>query len=247
MKKIIYLSTILSTLLFTSCDFLDGDEGSYADSAAYASTHIVESLSDEDTEMYYFTTDAGQKMLLIDDAMSSSYTFTEDERIVMYYRVIEDYTTEAGKLLEGAAYDCNYGVRLFGVEEVLMGKSATVSTEEQSDAIANNKLTYIYNNVGYSNNYINLCAALTTSDIDNVEIYLVENLMVDPNEYENGYAFFELRYNSGKSTTSDRTYERYISLSTADFEQKIDGMNGIILRATTMNNDEIDIKIEFNL
>ncbi|MFR9504220.1 MAG: hypothetical protein SNH73_07230 [Rikenellaceae bacterium] len=249
MKKIIYLTSVLSMLLFTSCDFLDsGDSGeSYADSVAYATTHVIDNIYDATIDEYYFSVDAGPSILLLDEDLSIGYTFTEGERVVIYYTLTEDYTTASGKLLEGAAYNCNYGMKLFGVEGVLISESVTVRTEEEYNALPSDELSYISESVGYSNGYINLIASFTADDINDVKLYLVEDLTMSSEDQEVGYLYFELKFDRGIDTSGSKTYEKYISLSTADFDYLLNGINGIVLRATTVSGGATESVIEFNM
>ncbi len=246
MKHQFLLTALLSIITLSSCNNnSDSPEpGSYADSAAYVTTYVVPNLEDEDQKEYIFETDKGEKLFLVDNQLPAEYDFEDLERIIIYFAIIEDYSDEGGELLEGAAYDCQYGFRLFSIGDVLCSETATVTTEEEDKAIVDHAISYIYNSISYSNNYINMIAGLRADKIGNVELYLVENLYEDPEKSEEGYLNLELRYNRGTDEAMGSTYDKYISLNLEQFEERLEDMDGIILRAVTLSAGTIHIKLD---
>ncbi len=245
MKRLFLLATIFSAFALTSCNETSNKEwGTYPDSAAYVTTHIVESLDDPDVDKYYFETDKGNKIFLADNQMTTSYKFVEGERLVAYFALTEDYSKEADKLLEGAAYDCDYGFRLFEIVKVYTSKAEEVTTEEQSDAIADQAVAYIYKSISYSYGYINMVAGFKTPKLDDIQLYLVENLSTDPDETKKDYLNLELRYDSGSEQLTGSTYEVYASLSLEPFAEQLVGKKGVLLRVRTSSSDVVNVAID---
>ncbi|MFI3285221.1 MAG: NigD-like C-terminal domain-containing protein [Rikenellaceae bacterium] len=246
MKHPFLLTLLLSVFTLTSCnsDSDSPEPGTYPDSAAYVVTQITQNLEDETAEEYIFLTDKGDKLFLVDNQLAGDYEFADLSRIIIYFAIIEDYSKEGNEELEGAAYDCDYGVRLFSLNEVLSSETAIVTTEEESDAIADHAISYIYNSISVDENYINLAAGLRYDKLANIKLYLVENLSTDPEESEEGFLNLELRYDRGTDEAMGSTYDQYISLSLADFKERLEDMDGIILRAVTLSSGTINIKLE---
>ncbi len=247
MKRPLLATTLLSALLFTSCE-LDNNAsapGTYPDSAAYVTVEITENLAgDEEEDVYIFETDNGITLFLADDAMSYNYDFTDGERLIIYFALIEKY--DEGSEAEGAAYDCDYGLRLFRLYGVHLSESVTVESEEQSEAIADHAISYIYDSIGYSYDYINMVAGIRADDLDDVRFYLVENLAEESGKDEEGYLNLELRYDRGTDEAIGSTYDQYISLNIEQFADQLEDMEGILLRAVTLNSGTIYIKIDID-
>ncbi len=248
MKHLLLFATLISSLLFTSCN--DEKEslipGTYPDTASYAVTRVVEDLENEDGLAIYFTLDNGKDLFLSDDQLAVDYGYSNGQRVVIYYAVIEDYSTDEGAALEGAAYECDYGVRLFGIRKVYTTEAATVTTQEESDAIADHAVSYIYNSVTTSNGYINMVAALRADKMENIKLYLVENLNDEPELSAAGYLNLELRYDRGTTEAMGSTYEEYVALDLAPFATQLEGKKGVILRAITLNSGTINVKIDID-
>ncbi len=246
MKRSILLTALMSLLIFTSCDL--GDDtvvpGSYPNNAAYLTTYLIESDEEDAEKKYYFLSDNGTKLFLTDN--QSTATLRDKERMIGYFALIEDYSAEGSEELEGATYGCSYGLRLFSVDEVRASQSAVVTTQEESDAIADHAISYIYDSIGYGYNFINLSAAVRADKIDNVNYYLVQNLSATPEVEEDGYLNLELRYDRDGDEAVGSTYGQYISLNIEEFASQLEGMDGIILRALTLNSGTIHIKIDID-
>ncbi len=244
MKRSILFTTLLSALLFVSCD-LGGQTnapGSYADSAAYVTTHIIESEEEDGEDKYYFETGNGYKFFLTDNAMTYEFDFVDEQRAIIYFALIEEY--DEGSELEGAAYDCDFGLRLFSAYEVHVSQSATVESEEESEAIPDHAISYIYDSVGYAFDYINMVAGVRADDLDDINFYLVENLYEESEGSKEGYLDLELRYDRATKEAMGNTYDQYISLDLKPFAEQLKGKKGVMLRAVTLNSGTIYITID---
>ncbi len=246
MKHYLFSVALFALISLSSCSLPNdsAEPGTYPDTATYVTTYIVEDLEDEDEEVYIFETDGGQKLFLADNCLNGEYEFEELERLVIYFAVIEDYDAEEFAESEGAAYDCEFGLRLFNVVDVLTAETLTVETEEQSDQIADHAISYIYDSIYLSNGYINMVAGLRADKLSDVNLYLVENLAVEPEKSEEGYLNLELRYDRGTDEAIGSTYDKYVSLSMEQFEEQLEEADGVILRAKTLNGGTINIMLD---
>ncbi len=246
MKQHFLLTAILSIFTLTSCSLDDDyvEPGTYPDRSLYATTCITPNLEDEDEQEYIFVTDSGQKLFLSDNQITGDYEFEDQKRLIIYFALIEDYSAEGSETLEGAEYDCEYGLRLFGINEVLMSETVTVNTEDESAALADHAISYIYDSISFSYNHINMLAGLRADKIGEIGLYLVENLAVAPEETKDNYLNLELRYDRGTDEAMGSTYERYVSLNLDSFAERLEDMDGIILRARTLNGGTIYITLD---
>ncbi|MFI3323165.1 MAG: NigD-like C-terminal domain-containing protein [Rikenellaceae bacterium] len=246
MKHYLFSVALFALISLSSCSLPSdaAEPGTYPDIAAYVTTYIVEDLENEGEEVYIFETDGGQKLFLADNCLTGEYEFEDLERLVIYFAVIEDYEVEEFAQSAGTAYDCEYGLRLFNIVQVLTSQTVTVETEEQSDQIADHAISYIYDSIYLSNGYINMVAGLRADKLSDVNIYLVENLAVEPEKSEEGYLNLELRYDRGSDEAIGSTYEKYVSLSLEQFEEQIEEADGVMLRAKTLKGGTIHIKLD---
>ncbi len=247
MKQNLLFATLLSALTFVSCnESVEPQEpGTYPDKASYASISVIESKEVENEELYYFTLDNGDKMFLVDNPKEIDLESANHERIVICYAVIEDYSAEGSESLEGASYECDYGVRLFETVEVFLSESVTVETEDESDEFADHALAYLYDSFIYSNGYINILAGIKADKLSDVKFYLVENLSEEADKTEDGYLNLELRYDRGTDESIGSTYEQYVSLSLEQFQEQLEGMEGVLLRVKTVSSGTGFAKITF--
>ncbi|MFI3281047.1 MAG: NigD-like C-terminal domain-containing protein [Rikenellaceae bacterium] len=248
MKNNLLLTALVSSLALVSCNKNDDtpEWGTYPDSAAYATVHVVESLENADEEKYYYQTDKGTKLFLADNMITADYEFEDNTRSIIYFTLIEDYSKEGSEELEGASYDCEYGLRLFGIRNVHASQRADVTTEEESDAIADHAISYIYTNFSYGYDYINLIAGIRADKLADVNFYLVKNDSCEPEDSKDGYLSLELRYDRGTDEAIGSTYDEYISLSLADFAEELEGMDGVIVRVKTLQNGTSSFKVDFD-
>ncbi len=247
MKQTILLTALISLFAFTSCNNDDPKPGTYPDKAAYATISVVESLEDSDEEVYYFTTDDGEKLFLTENKLPTKYEFENLKRVAVYYTVIEDYSKEGSEALAGAAYDCDRGIRLFGIRGVFTSESVDVTTEDESAEYPDHILSHVYRNIGYSNNYINLLAGFQADDIDDVKFYLVNNTFETPKETKEDYLNLELRYDRGSDEELGYTYEEYVSLNIEEYKTLLEGKKGVLLRLKTKESGTIFVKIDIDL
>lgn len=247
MKHNLLFATLLSALTFASCnDNVDTREpGSYPDRAAYVSITAIESKEVENEEVYYFTMDNGDKLFLVDNPENVDLESSNHERIIICYAVIEDYSAEGSESLDGASYECDYGVRLFETVDVSLSEAVTVETEDESDEIADHALAYLYDSFVYGGGYINILAGVKADKLANIKFYLVENLSEEADETEDGYLNLELRYDRGTDESIGSTYEQYVSLSLDKFQEQLEGMDGILLRVKTVTSGTGFAKITF--
>ncbi len=249
MKKTIYYCWVLfAAFAFASCDLNDDklEPGTYITNILYATTFIVEDTANDDEEICYFEVDKGTKLFLADNRLSSKYTLTDGQRVVLYFTPIEDYSQEGSESLEGAAYDCDFGIRLFGIRNVFMGQCVTVTDQEENEAIVDHALAAISPQITVTGNYIiTLYAAIQADDTDDVKFHLVENKAEEAKNSEEGYLDLELRYDRGTDQEVGYTYEEYISLDAEPFAELIDELDGVRLRVLTKNSGTVYFKLDF--
>ncbi len=247
MKHLFSLLALFALLTLGSCDLGDDSQilGTYADSAAYLTIHEVDNIDNSDQKEYYFTTDNGVKIFLSDNAMESDFTFYDGNRIIGYFSLIESYSDEAGALLEGAQYGCEYGMRLFYVTDVYIAESVAWSSNGvQQPAYTNDEISYIYDSIGYYYDYININLGVSATSLTDIKFYVVGNASATTAEQESGYLNLTLYYESGiKEGSQTTTSEIYLSLDLSLFASQLEGMKGVILHTTT-SNGSIDITID---
>ncbi len=238
--------SLLTLVALTSCDLGDSSQtsGSYADSATYLTACVVENIDDATQKEYYFLTDSDVKIFLADNVMTTNVAFSEGQRIIGYFAIIESYLTEEGALLEGAAYGCEYGMRLFDISEVYTSESITVTTDEQEALLPDQSLLYVYDSVGYSYDYINFTAGVMCQNLGNMKLYLVENLTSLNGSVTDDYLYLELRFDSGSEDGVGTQSDIYISLDTKDFAEQLEDKSGIIVSVPTENNGTISIQVD---
>ncbi|MFI3263777.1 MAG: NigD-like C-terminal domain-containing protein [Rikenellaceae bacterium] len=245
MKHNFLFAALLASLTFVSCnDNQEREPGSYADKGAFASLKVVESLEDAEENVYYFVLDNGTKVFLADNPIGAKLDEANDERVVIYYALIEDYSEAESETLPGASYDCEYGLRLFNIKRVFVSESATVNTEKESEAIADHALSYVYDSFTYSNGYINLLAGMKADKIDEVKLYLVENLSEEPDQTDEDYLNLELRYDRATDESMGYTYEEFASLSLEQFQDQLADKKGVMLRMITLKSGTTFVKID---
>ncbi len=244
----------LFALTLVSCELTDYSQepGTYADSASFVTVHQTNNIDPSVSDfVYYFEMDNGTFLYLADkDENYDEYTFKDQKRVVLYYAVIEDYSSTEDAQRDGAAYGCDYGLRLFGVDEVFTAESAVVTTKEESKAIEDDRLEYIYNSISYSDGYINMIAGTDYNYSTDIQFYVVENLYEEAGETDNFYINLELRYDDGVDDDDDvvgSTVDNYVSINMEDYIDRIisEDKAGIILRAnTTASGGDVYIKVE---
>ncbi|MFI3324045.1 MAG: NigD-like C-terminal domain-containing protein [Rikenellaceae bacterium] len=246
MKHLFLIASLFSLVALTSCDLGDDSQvsGTYADSAAYLTACVVENIDDATKKEYYFLTDYDTKIFLADNQMTTTVAFSEGQRIIGYFALIESYLDDEGSLLEGAAYGCDYGMRLFDMSEVYTSESITVTTDEEEALLPDQSLLYVYDSVGYSYDYINFTAGVMCENLGNMKLYLVENLSQFTTILTTDYLNLELRFDSGSEDGVGTQSDVYISLDTSDFAEQLESKNGIIVSVPTTNSGTISIQVD---
>ncbi len=251
MKKILLLAAFIGALTFVGCNKDDNYQewGTYPETMLYATLDIVENLENADEEEYIFTTDNGIKVFMVDSKVGNlTLSDAEDgERMIISFTVIEDYTEKGDSSLEGAAYDCDYGLRLFGLRRVVEAQKEVVTTKEDDEAIADMPFSYIMSSISYRHGYINMTGRIAADSFEDINIYLVDNQYSEPDETKKGYYNLELRLDRGTDAERPKqNFDEYISLNLSQFETELKDMDGILLRIVTDASDEISVKIDID-
>ncbi len=248
MKQFILLTALFASLIFSSCNNDDNyqEPGTYPDKAAYATIHAVQSLEDDQELVYCFELDNRDRLFLAEDQLSVDYDFEDLSRVVIYYAIIEDYSDEGSEQLPGASYDCYYGLRLFGIRDVYTSEAKVIQTEEENDALKDHAISYVYTNMSFSNNHINMVAGLRADKMENIKLYLVENLFEEADKSKDGYLNLDLHYDRGTDEAMGSTYEEYVSLDVTPFSAQLADKKGVLLRMITLNSGTIYIKIDID-
>lgn len=175
MKKNI-LFALSAALLAASCEKNDSYYENLPDIYLYATVMEVgvDPTSDDDTQddadqddsaepAIYFQLDNDETFVVAENV---SQTDLEDLKVGE--RVIAGVS-----LSKDQEQDYTYIAKLYNVVPVWLGELATVTTEQESEDIANDALSYISNNITLTQGYLNLLVACKSVNIDNVKFYLV--------------------------------------------------------------------------
>lgn len=222
-KGIFYLFAVCAAMLVTSCDKFDSGDWDLPAGYAYATVKDAAVGVGLSQETVYFELDNGNTFYIGENKSSVDYSdFSANSRVLVGITLYDSDYTE---------YD--YMAKLYGLASVLVGENETVNTDEESDAIADDKLLYMSTSVSLTRGYLNLYAYYETSDNENVKFYLVENTMEELDDEYDDYLYLELRFDDAVTSSSDETYDRYVSFNMESFQTQLEGKNGVILRVKT--------------
>lgn len=235
-QKLIFSLFAASAAFATSCDNNnDWDLPNLYTYATVMELDDTETTSTTEGSNIYFQRDNGE-----------TFNIAENKSIINYSKLDAGTRVVAGVTLyesDNAAFDNS--ADLYELYSVFVGTNEIVTTEEESDAIADDTFDFIATDVSLTLGYLNLFVGITAKDTDDIGFYLVENLIVNETDDSDGdYLALELRYDSAGAEGSGSTYSTYVSFDMSSFEEKLEGKDGIILRAKTLKNESIDITIE---
>lgn len=228
MKKFLIYSLFISSLLLTSCLGSD-DDYEYASYYTYAtvmeSTDLPVPPSDDSDEDRYIYFEA-----------DNNETFYVSEN--KSYFDIEDLTV-GSRIIIGIDYDesldlrFDYSAILYDIASVVVGEHSVVLSEEESDAIGDDLLSFVSTNIYLTAGYLNLYVGFEASKANDVVFRLVENLSVIPDETDSNYLNLELRFDRVTPSNVGSDYERYVSFDMEQYRARLESLDGIILRCRT--------------
>lgn len=235
MKKTIFYSLFtLAALANTSCMDDTGFTGDLPERYTYATaTQAVDDAYEPIEDSIYFKMDNNEIFIIEENKSAVDYKKLAPGRRVITGVTLEDSNVEA--------YD--YTAQLYEVITVVAGENKTVTTSEESDEIADQTLSYIATQNSLTQGYLNLFIGFATSKINDVEFYLVENLVASATS-SSDYLNLELRFDSAGNENSGQTYERYVSFDLESFREKLIDKEGINLRVKTLKSGTIDLEID---
>lgn len=247
MKKT-FLFALSAALLATSCskddnaNKLDLPEG-------YCFATVMEvgvdPTADEDTDgdtdaddtvdaEIYFLLDSKETFIVTENI---SKTDLEDLKIGE--RVITGVT-----LTKNTDDSYNYTAKLYEVIDVIMGEDATVTTEEESAAIADDQFSYIAKDIALTQGYMNLLVGVETENFDKIKFYLVDNQFDEPAEENEDYLYLELRYDCAGDEGEGTKYEGYLSFDMESYRESLADMKGVLLRIKTEKSEIVTVEVD---
>lgn len=235
MRKI-FLSALSTILFATSCDTNDNNNFDFPDSYRFATVMSVEveatTDTDEDANEDEDDTTVAEIYFLLDTKetfiVTENISRTDLQDLEIGERVIMGVT-----LTECVEDSYDYTAKLYEVVTVLVGDDATVTTEEESDSIADHKLAYVAKDMTLSHGYLNIFVGLETENLEDIKFYLVDNQYDEPVEDKEGYLYLELRYDCAGEEGEGKGYEGYVSFDMAAYREKLTDMDGVLLRLKT--------------
>ncbi len=238
MKRVsTYLLVVIATLVTSSCDQLKMDwdlpSGYVYASVMDASGNSGNGVNQDDV---YFMMDDETSFYISENKSSINYNNLE-----VGSRVLVGIT-----LYDSEIFQYDYKAELYNVIDVILGECATVTDEQESEAIADDKLSFISSSATLTYGYLNIYNYYSTDNPDGVKFYLVENEITDvglDEEYDD-YLYLELRFDSGSTGGEESTCYSYVSFDMEYFRDKLEGKDGIFLRAKTVNYDKFNILID---
>ncbi|MFI3332685.1 MAG: NigD-like C-terminal domain-containing protein [Rikenellaceae bacterium] len=244
MKKF-FLLAVSASLLATSCEKDDnGHKLDLPESYLYATimsvdqaTAFADEESDETVEHdIYFLLD-NQEMFVVTENVSK----VDYEDIAVGERVIAGVT-----LSEISDESYNYTAKLYDVKSVIVGENAVVTTEEESEAIADHKFSDIAEKITLENGYLNLLVAVDSEKVGDIQFYLVDNQIESVEKEGESYLNLELRYDSAGEDGKGTSYEKYVSFEMESYRDQLVDMDGVSLRIKNAKDEitSIEVKID---
>lgn len=244
MKKVFFYLLLAATpLSMTSCDNDNGQDWDRPESYAFATVMEVEAekASDEEEgdnkDHLYFKLDNNLTFTVGENKSNADYSTLEaGERVIVGVTLCDSDSDE---------YD--HSAELYDIEKVFLGQNIEVTTQEESDAIADHAATNVSKQATLTYGYLNLFVEFSSEDIKNVEFYLVENLIAEEaDESEKSYLSLELRFDdaSGDEKASATEYQSYVSFDMESYREKLEGKDGVALRVKTGDDKISEIEID---
>ncbi|MFI3248107.1 MAG: NigD-like C-terminal domain-containing protein [Rikenellaceae bacterium] len=229
MKKLLIIPTlIIAALAMTSCLNSDNSDN-------YISVNgFVTAFEDLDQEIgVAFRTDYGVKFYVSQNNTSVELSDVEpgDRKVV------------TGILYESKLDDYVFSGVLSSIQDVQSGEWLSVSTEEEYDALpSDTPLVGIQSNTSLTMGYLNIYVGFNGYDFSKAKFYLVEDLtlMDTDNTIVDGYCYLELLVHNDESNISDDdddVCEGYVSFYLGDLSDKLSNISGVMLRLTTVDED----------
>ncbi len=239
MKKF-FLFALATALFATSCDKNDNN-WDLPEGYGYVTVMKgnIDPASDDDsddtteTEVYF--------------QFDSKDTFVVTENIS---RLDLDDLEEGQRLIAGVTltestdgiYD--FTAKLYEVIGVLVGNNVTVTTEEESDAIADNQFSMIATDISLTKGYLNFLVYFESENIGDVDFNLVTNTFDEPAETDEDYLNLELRFDRASDESVGPKYERYLSFDMESYRELLADKDGILLRVKTLKSGTITVKVD---
>lgn len=220
---------LIAVLFITSCN--NDNDWDWPEGYTFATV-----MEDTEDEAIYFMMDNEQSFIVENNKSTVDINNLEvGQRVVVGITLYDDIS---------GLYD--YAADLYVVYAVKMGENVVVTTQEESDEIADDDFSYLVSNISLVNGYLNILAGYTTEDVDNVKFYLVENLVdADEADSSSNYLDLELRYdNASSEDAKTSSYESYISFDMESFSDKLEGKSGVKLRVKTIKSGTITVTID---
>lgn len=140
------------------------------------------------------------------------------------------------------SYD--YTAKLYDVIDVAVGENVTVTNEEESEALEDDRFSYIATDITLTKGFLNLFVGIQTEDLDAVKFYLVDNQFDEPLAEDDDYLYLELRYDSTGKQGAGLLYKGYLSFDMETYREQLADKDGVILRAKTDKSGEFTVKVD---
>ncbi|MFI3259996.1 MAG: NigD-like C-terminal domain-containing protein [Rikenellaceae bacterium] len=239
MKKFLLPSALLAASLVTSCDKFDAND-TYITLRTYA---VAVADKNQDSGIS-FVADTDESFFITENLSKTDISeIPVGERLITGVRL-------SNSQIDG--YD--FQAVLYETFEVLVGTTATITTEAEHDALADDTLASLYSSIDLSLGYLNILATYNTDNEEGVEFFLVDNQYDVSDSAEPTYLDLELRYNAATDSVTSgddlgddvKMYEDYVSFDMRPFLSRMEGMVGVRLSIKTEKSGNIYVKVLAN-
>lgn len=225
MKRFVLL--LLAAVASTSCNDTDGD---YPAALSFAT---IQTIGDRASD-YYFVKDDGVTLYPGDKSRIAAYAPEQEARVVVYYNFLKDPAT---------GYDKN--IALYAVNDVRIGRTAIVTTQEELDKLGEAKTDYDPFYCQLTDKYINFRIGYYAADPSKHAFTLIRNEVAEPasEPTEPGYLHLELRHED-KGDHPARAWREWLSFPLDTFRDALEGMKGVVIRIETPGYGTQYIRLE---
>lgn len=225
MKRFVLL--LLAAVASTACNDTDGD---YPAVLSFATVQFADNAGKD----YYFVKDDGITLYPGDKSRIGGYAPEQGERVVVYYNFLKDPAT---------GYDRN--IALYAVNDIRMGQTAIVTTQEELDKLGDAKTDYDPYYCQLTEKYINFRIGYYAADPSEHAFTLIRNEVAElaSEPTESGYLHLELRHEDNGDHPA-RAWREWLSFPLDTFRDALEGMKGVVIRIETPGYGTQYIRLE---
>lgn len=218
---------LLASVALASCNDTDGD---FPAVLSFATVHTAgETRSD-----YYFVKDDGITLYPGDKSRVAGYAPAQGTRVVVYYNFLKNPAT---------GYDRN--IALYAVNDVRIGDTAIISSQEELDKLGDAKTDYDPYYCQMTDKFFNFRIGYDADDPSKHTFTLIRNEVSEPAsaETEPGYLHLELRHDDDGDHPG-YAWREWIAFPVDTFREALEGMKGVVIRIETAGYGTQYIRLE---